>query len=266
MDPISFQERWSVKINHLQILSLSILVVILFFFVYFTLFSFTPVGLVLPETVMDKSKKQLTKQMASLDKINAKLKNQDDYIKNLQSVILGEIPLDSVYMNRGLSDSSQTSLELDTSTTLVEEELSNQIQNTENDRLKQNDHYFENLFLYEPVNGEISQEYNASRHFGVDVVTKKDEQIKACLDGVVLYTSFNDQDGYTVILSHQNNITSVYKHAQKVMVEIGQSISAGESIAIVGNTGERSTGPHLHFELWSSLGPLDPLDYLSFGR
>jgi murein DD-endopeptidase MepM/ murein hydrolase activator NlpD len=266
MDPITFEEWWRVKINRIQLLSISAIIILVFFFLNYALFSLTPLGDLLPESVRDKSKNQLKSQMSELDHLEKKIVTQEQYIKNLQLIILGDIPIDSVYTARNFQKESNINPDLDTSLTSVEEALSVQIENAKNNSNQNKDNLFKNLFLFEPVNGEISREFRIPNHPGVDVVTKRNEQIKACLDGVVLHTSYDDQDGYTVILSHQNEIVSIYKHAQKILVEVGQKITAGSGIAIVGNTGERSTGPHLHFELWSDMGPLNPLDYLSFGQ
>lgn len=266
MDPVTFEEGWRLTINRLQLISVGILLVIIFFIINYLLFSFTPLGSLLPDGVQDGSKERLQGQMKNLDDFKTKIDAQDLYIKNLQQVILGEIPIDSIYMERNFQEATANSFELDTSLTKAEESLTAQIEEN-NDQLASNkEDIFKNLFLFDPVKGEISREFRSPNHPGVDVVTKKNAQIKACLDGIVLHASYDDKDGYTVILSHQNEIVSVYKHAQKVLVEVGQKVAAGGAIAIVGNTGERSTGPHLHFELWSDMGPLNPLDYLSFGQ
>jgi len=266
MDPVTFEEWWRVKINRLQLISIVVLIFISFLLINYALFSFTPLGNILPENVQDRSKNQLKEQMEDIDILHGKIDAQDSYIKNLQQVILGEIPIDSVYLERNFKDESSNDFELDTSLTAAEEALTAHIQ-VSNDELSANKKdIFKNLFLFDPVKGEISREFRTPNHPGVDVVTKKNEQIKACLDGIVLHSSYDDKDGYTVILSHQNEIVSVYKHAQKILVDVGKKVTAGTAIAIVGNTGERTTGPHLHFELWSDMGPLNPLDYLSFGQ
>lgn len=265
MDPVSFEEWWRLRINRYQLISILFLIAILFLGLSYVLFSYTPAGQLLPEYVQDKSKKQLSAQMENIDLLESKINAQEQYIKNLQQVILGEIKIDSIYSNQQFSN-NRDSEKLDTSLTDAERALSEQIRSTENAINENKEALFKNLFLYDPVSGEISREYREPNHTGVDVVTAKDAQIKACLDGIVLHTSYDDQDGYTVILSHQNEIVSVYKHAQKILVEVGQKVTAGSAIGIVGSTGERSTGPHLHFELWSDMGPLNPLDYLSFGQ
>lgn len=265
MDPVSFEEWWRLQINRYQLISILFLIAILFLGLSYVLFSFTPAGQLLPEHVQDKSKKQLSAQMENIDLLESKINAQEQYIKNLQQVILGEIKIDSIYSNQQFSD-NRDSEKLDTSLTDAERALSEQIRSTENAINENKEALFKNLFLYDPVSGEISREYREPNHTGVDVVTAKDAQIKACLDGIVLHTSYDDQDGYTVIISHQNEIVSVYKHAQKILVEVGQKVAAGSAIGIVGSTGERSTGPHLHFELWSDMGPINPLDYLSFGQ
>jgi murein DD-endopeptidase MepM/ murein hydrolase activator NlpD len=98
------------------------------------------------------------------------------------------------------------------------------------------------------------------------VVTEKNETIKACLSGTVLYAGFTRQDGYIVILDHGNGYSSVYKHARKALKKTGDRVQIGDPVAIVGNTGENTNGPHLHFELWYNQAPVNPEDYITFTR
>ncbi|MFT3884416.1 MAG: M23 family metallopeptidase [Flavobacteriales bacterium] len=101
-------------------------------------------------------------------------------------------------------------------------------------------------------------------HFGVDIVTKADEAVKACLDGTVVLASWTSDAGYVMQVQHGNDLVSVYKHNAVLLKRAGDRVKAGEAIAIVGNSGELTTGPHLHFELWSHGEPLDPQAYMVF--
>ncbi|RFC53424.1 M23 family metallopeptidase [Brumimicrobium aurantiacum] len=267
MDPVTFEEDWRVVINRVQFISISVLVVIVLFFINFLIFSFTPLGYLLPENIKNRNKEKIEATAIRVNELEKIVINQENYISNLQQVILGNVSIDSIYTknNEGKIDQSEVVI-TDTSISKVEKELDQNLKESVAKQTSKNVKLFDQLFLYDPVSGTISSKYRIPNHPGVDIVTKKDEQIKACLDGIVLHASYNDEDGHTIILSHENEIISVYKHAQKSFVKVGEKVKRGKAIGIVGNTGKRTTGPHLHFELWSDNGPLDPLNYFSFGQ
>jgi|SRR5690554_852149 len=267
MDPITFEEWWRIKINRIQIISIFLLLAVVLFFFNFFIFSYTPLGYLLPENIKNRNKQKIELAALRVDKMERQIIAQEKYIHNLQKVILGEVSVDSIYMidNVELGD-NELSSKVDTSISVVEKRLDKNLKNNA-ERLKQKqEKLFDHLFLFDPVIGEVSQKFRIPNHPGVDIVTLKDTPIKACLSGIVLHASYDDEDGYTVILSHENDIISVYKHAKTIYVKVGDKVATGKAIGVVGNTGERSTGPHLHFELWSDMGPLNPLDYFSFGK
>ena len=264
MDPISFEEWWRVKINRLQLISISLIFIVFLFLINYLIFSYTPIGYLLPENIKNRNKQKIESTAIRVDSFEKKLKAQDNYILNLQKVILGKVSIDSVYSTNINQKIDQ--LIVDTTISNAEKQLDQNLKENQEKKGKKNDQLFDHLFLYDPVHGQVSQRFKIPNHPGVDIVTKEDEQIKACLNGVVLHSSYDDQDGHTVILSHENEIISVYKHAQRIYVKVGDKVTRGKAIGVVGNSGERTTGTHLHFELWSDMGPLNPLDYFSFGK
>ena len=120
-------------------------------------------------------------------------------------------------------------------------------------------------FFLSPVTGIVSSTFQmSSAHFGVDVVTKPNEPILAVADGTVLFADWTQEGGYVIAIQHRNNIISVYKHNNDLLKKVGNFVSAGDVIAIVGNTGELTDGPHLHFELWYNGNPVDPEKFVPF--
>jgi lipoprotein NlpD len=121
------------------------------------------------------------------------------------------------------------------------------------------------VFFYKPVNGIISSHYDANfKHYGVDLVASPKESVLATLDGTVIYVGFDPNYGNIIQVQHKNGFLSIYKHNEMLLKEVGDHVIAGEAIALVGNTGKLSTGPHLHFELWYKGAPVNPEDYLVF--
>lgn len=121
------------------------------------------------------------------------------------------------------------------------------------------------ILFVDPVKGEISAGFKvATDHLGVDVLAPQDTPIKAARDGVVFLSEFTSDNGNVVGIQHDNDVITFYKHNSKLLKQVGDRVNAGEAIAIIGNTGTLSTGPHLHFELWHKGKPVDPTGYLRF--
>jgi len=124
---------------------------------------------------------------------------------------------------------------------------------------------YKRLFFFSPITGFVSDKYDAKRgHFGVDVVTKANEPIKSIADGTVILSSWTQDSGYVIMVQHQANLISVYKHNAELLKKAGTFVNAGEILSIVGNSGEMTSGPHLHFELWYNGNPLNPEEFVTF--
>lgn len=126
-------------------------------------------------------------------------------------------------------------------------------------------HELEETFFFSPISGFISDRYNAKTgHFGVDVVAKTNEPVKCIADGTVIFSSWTQDSGYVIMVQHAGNLISVYKHNAELYKKVGTFVNAGEIISIVGNSGEMTNGPHLHFELWYNGTSLNPEEFVTF--
>lgn len=121
------------------------------------------------------------------------------------------------------------------------------------------------FFFFTPVKGMVTASFNVSEeHYGADIAAKENEPIKATLDGTVLFAGWTSETGYTIQIQHSNNLVSAYKHNSVLLKKAGQYVKAGEAIAVIGNSGEQTSGPHLHFELWYNGSAIDPQEYIVF--
>lgn len=120
--------------------------------------------------------------------------------------------------------------------------------------------------LFNPLQGTLRNPYDeGKRHYGVDIVAEQGALIKAAHDGFVLFAEYSEDNGWVISVSAgQDNVVTFYKHNSRLLKEVGSYVRAGEAIAEIGNTGENSTGPHLHFELWQNGKSLDPADFINF--
>lgn len=120
-------------------------------------------------------------------------------------------------------------------------------------------------FFFSPISGFLSDHFDVQKgHFGVDVVAKTNEPVKNAADGTVIFASWTQDSGYVIMVQHRGNLISVYKHNAELLKKVGTFVYAGEIIAIVGNSGEMTDGPHLHFELWYNGNPLNPEEFVTF--
>ena len=120
--------------------------------------------------------------------------------------------------------------------------------------------------LFRPVpRGQISKEFDENaKHYGVDIVAKENELVLAAADGFVIMAEYLDQSGQVLGILSQGNVLTFYKHNETLYKKTGDFVKAGEPVAVMGNSGENSTGPHLHFELWHKGIPVDPAQYINF--
>jgi murein DD-endopeptidase MepM/ murein hydrolase activator NlpD len=120
-------------------------------------------------------------------------------------------------------------------------------------------------FFFSPITGFLSDHFDMKKgHYGVDVVAKTNEAVKNVADGTVLFASWTQDSGYVIMIQHRGNLISVYKHNAELLKKVGTFVNAGEIISIVGNSGEMTDGPHLHFELWYNGNPLNPEEFVTF--
>lgn len=123
----------------------------------------------------------------------------------------------------------------------------------------------EQLFFMPPVSGEMTSGFDFKKdHYGIDIAAPKNTAVKSAADGVVISAGYTVETGYSIAIQHPNNVVTMYKHNSVLLKQTGSSVKAGEAIAIIGNSGENTSGPHLHFELWYKGQAVDPSDYINF--
>jgi len=260
-DPTNFEEIWSFTSTRIRVLSLTLILIFALGFGMSYVISWLggpgPGG-------NDKSieRKQLEEQFETIEKLTKDLETHKRYVAAVRRIYSGEVPISSNLDSLAEEtdpDYGQIQTEPSSSEKAITKKVKDDMRTGK--ATEAPIPYFQS-----PVVGVVSDGFKSNSHPGIDIVTNKNETIKACLSGTVLYAGYSRQDGYMVILDHGNGYTSVYKHARKTLKKTGEKVKLGDPIAIVGNTGENTTGPHLHFELWYEQVPVNPADYLTFTR
>ena len=211
------------------------------------------------------------KNIQYLEKVKHQSNIEDLYYQNLITILNDEVPLDPTSQDSAYIRDSTNYAIMDFSTSEKDSLLRVKIDLREKYQLynkegsvSQNDD-MKGVFFFTPINGSVSGSFNLKEgHFGIDVVAPKDEAVMATLDGTVVFNTWTPEDGHVIYLQHNYNLISVYKHNAFVLKKVGEYVEAGEPVAIIGNSGRLSTGPHLHFELWHKGTALNPEDYVRF--
>ncbi len=231
------------------------------------LFVYTPLNLLLPSQQNSKLSRQLVNHIYKLDSLENEILIRDRYFENVQNIMHGkqvnnfETSLDTSlrYGNLEFSRSKHDSILRRQIEMEEQQSLSNVTGNaSRNVSLK-------NLHFFTPVKGIVTSKFDIDEgHPAIDIVSEPNEPVLATLEGTVTIATWSLTTGYIIQVQHAHNLISIYKHNSSLLKKEGDHVSAGEPIAIIGNTGELSTGPHLHFELWHNGAPLNPEDYIAF--
>ena len=225
----------------------------------------TPIRNYLPGYLDVEVRKEIMENALRADSLERMIQIQDLYLRNVTQIMSGEIELDSI---RRIDSLAQTDVDYQIPRSEAEQAYVKDFEQDEKYNLTVldvNASHSNTFFFYKPVIGMVSSRYQADiRHFGIDIAAKPNESVLATLDGTVVYAGYDPNEGNVIQLQHKNGFISIYKHNETLLKEPGQSVVAGEAIALVGNSGVLSTGPHLHFELWLEGKPVNPEDYIVF--
>jgi murein DD-endopeptidase MepM/ murein hydrolase activator NlpD len=262
----TFGEKFSLRLSPINLIIGICAITIAGTTAVISLVAFTPLREYIPGYGNIAERKQILELGFKADSIAQTLAAQDIYMDNVLNVLKDSLEKKS---EKPKKDTTGKYSRLNTGASSTDKEFrdnyeenkNNSIATISNPKLKG----LSDLVFFMPVKGIVTSGYNIKEeHYGVDVVTKQDEIVKSVLDGTVVFTGFSAKDGYVIQVQHGNNLTSIYKHNAEILKKTGDRIKSGEAIAVVGNTGELSKGPHLHFELWYNGIPINPQDCIAF--
>lgn len=256
----------SVRFTRNGVIVFGVSAAVTIFLVIYALVAFTPLRTFIPGYPDAVTKRAAIQNAMKVDSLEMIVSRWALYSENLKRIFEGEEPvrIDSLIKNAG--PMSKTDFQKEAfrqqdsvlrSSIAEEEQFGISSGNTRDLRI-------EGMHFFVPVKGVVSLEYDKVSHPYIDVTAPANTVVKAVLDGTVIYAGWNDESGYSIALQHDNDIVSIYKHNQKLLKKAGDKVTAGSSIALLGNTGSLSTGDHLHFELWYKGEAVDPTKYINF--
>lgn len=200
-----------------------------------------------------------------VDSLENQMRIKDQFIHNVQRVLIGDFDSqDSLFINAS-NDQVDISIE---PIPAIDSQFRKDFEESELSFLTGSNGIAQELeeqYFYAPIQGIMTTEFNLKdEHYGVDIVSKQNEPVKSVAEGTVIFSDWTQESGNVIAIQHRGNIISVYKHNSALLKKVGTFVNSGQVIAIIGNTGEFTTGPHLHFEMWYNGNPVDPTEFISF--
>lgn len=268
----TYEEVVVLRLSRLNVFTYVGSFIILLIILVTLLIAFTSLREFIPGYPSPQERLLIVRNAQRLDSLVVEINKRDRFIRNFQAVLKGEEPEMSASPDDKVNESAtaESRAQIQFSRSEQDSLFRKQVEREErfNLSVKQTTTRvvaLENTFFFSPIKGMVVNAFGDSKgHYGVDIVAAPGARVSAVMDGMVVFSGWTVETGYVIQLQHPNNLISIYKHNERLLKEVGQSVKAGEAIARVGNSGELTTGPHLHFELWYNGMPLNPQEYISF--
>ena len=252
----------------LSILNLVIISTFLFSFLITSVLlivSFTSLKEFIPGYASNLMRKQAVLNASKLDSLTISYNQSLNQLNSIKRVLTGDIEFEEFREREFKLDTENIEVKLNSKKIKGDSLLRTKVEQEDKYNLSININTDERFLFFPPVSGYISQKFDPSKkHFAIDIVAKENEPVKSVADGAVIFSEWSSDTGYVIILEHEQGYLSVYKHNESLNYVQGDMVKAGDIIGTIGNTGEYSTGYHLHFELWNDGYPLDPQDFINF--
>lgn len=236
-------------------------------------------SLVLSQTLLAKwfdpkhaqmvANKQLYELALRVDSLATEVDRKDSFIQNFQRILSGDTSSGFVDPAQAFSGQEKTVKPVGSMQPAVDDSLfRKEFEKSDLSLVTLTSGKYRELqetFFFSPITGFISDHYDLKKgHYGTDIVAKTNEPVKCIADGTVIISSWTQDSGHVIAVQHRGNLISVYKHNAELLKKVGTFVNAGEIISIVGNSGEMTDGPHLHFELWYNSNSLNPEEFVTF--
>jgi len=267
MNDDTFEEQYSFKLSRINLYILLSIILVILNIIIVSAIVFTPIKEYIPGYADVNLRRNLTMLKLKVDSMDVELQQKDLYVSNIRNIIAGKVDTGVTFI-----DSIPANFEIEHNKISQEDSLLRaEMESEDNFRILFTGTEFakqktiEDYYFFPAIKGFITSDFDVSTgHYGIDVVAPENESIKSTLDGIVIQSSWTLDSGYVIAIQHESNLVSFYKHNSVLLKKVGTFVHAGDVIAIIGSSGEMTTGPHLHFELWHRGTPLNPSDYIVF--
>ena len=263
IDAVSHERLWSLRFTRTSFIVACISAVVVLLLGIFSLIAYTPIRTFIPGYPDAHSRRQAVQNALRIDSLETRILQWELYTENLRRVVAGEDPirLDSLILGsqgtRTVSDARYLAIR----DSLLRADVTAEEQFGLDEGLRRN-LPIEALSFFPPVKGVVSRGFDRALHPWVDITAPEGTPVMAVLDGTVVYTGWEQEGAYTLVIQHEGNILSVYKNNQKLLRKTGDAVKAGTPVGMVAASASLTKGDHLHFELWSDGKAVDPAQYM----
>ncbi len=266
----TFDERFSAYLTPLNVIAGVAAVVIVISVFVVSVIILTPLKEYIPGYSDAETRIAALRAAVKADSLAEAQRIYDRYFEQLAGVLRGELP-DDTLAEETAGDRRITYEDLSFAVSREDSLLRKEIESEERFALNPGAGFageatgLPGVFFFTPLRGPVSASFDPTiGHYGVDIAADEGAAVSAVFDGTIVMASFTSDGGYVIQIQHPNNLISVYKHNAALLKKTGDRVEAGDIIAVAGNTGEYTDGPHLHFELWYNGNPLDPQAFIAF--
>ncbi|MCF0189765.1 MAG: M23 family metallopeptidase [Marinilabiliaceae bacterium] len=267
----SYEQLFSLLLTPFSVLFTIVLLGILIISGVTVLIAFTGLREYIPGYPTGEERRMIMDNLHRTDSLLEEIMLRDHLINDMRCVLADDLPIeawdrDSVVNSIHRSRRQDISFEKSEADSLfrmqIEAEDKYNVSQTYEEEV---DTRLEMMFLYVPLRGVVTSKVGeVDGHYGIDVASVEGAPVASILDGTVIFSEWTVETGYVIQIQHDNQLVSIYKHNSKLLKRAGNRVQAGEIIALTGSSGELSTAPHLHFEMWYQGVPLNPENYISF--
>ncbi len=265
---VTFKEVFQLKLSRLNLFIITSFVAIFLVAVTIIIIAFTPLKELIPGYPEADLRRTIIDNALTADSLKKEIRLRNKYLADIQQLVSGEKPRSTSKSELLTKNDKKQKVTFDNlrKDSLFRMQIEKHEQyNVNISKNNQNQKDISTLLFFPPLKGMITNSFNIhNQHYGTDIVGAGSNTVKAILDGIVIMNTWTIETGYVIQIQHKHNLISVYKHNADLLKNTGEHVEAGEIIAIVGNSGELTTGPHLHFELWHDGHPVNPEAYIDF--
>jgi murein DD-endopeptidase MepM/ murein hydrolase activator NlpD len=263
----TYEEQLYFRLTRLNVMIISILLISVFVTGTVLLIASTPLKEFMPGYSSTAMRAQAAENAIKLDSLNRAYDQSIRYLNSIQQVLVGDLKFEELNESPITLDSFSKRPKAIVSTSIDDSLLRAMVDQEDKYNFQGGSKSKINFVLFPPAQGDLSQTYDpTNKHYAVDIVLKENAPIKAVADGTVIFSEWTAGTGHVIIIEHPFGLISAYKHNASLSKQQGDYVVAGEVIASAGNTGELSTGWHLHFELWSDGYPMNPESFIDFSK
>lgn len=267
IDNQSHKQLWTMHFTRTSFFVTIVTILVCLSAAIYSIIAYTPVRTFIPGYPDARSKRAAIQNAITIDSLETVIYKWGLYSENLKRVMEGMDPvrIDSL-VNASMPSSTADAdmAEIQRRDSLLREKVKQEEQFGISAQREKRNLPIEGLHFFSPLKGVVSQGFNPASHPYIDITAPQGSVVKAVLEGTVIFTGWSEEFGHTIQIQHEGDIISIYKHNESLLKKTGDKVTAGSPIALVGNTGDLTTGTHLHLELWHKGNAVDPSKYINF--